>query len=144
MIGTLVALALALAGAPDDPSPVGDYDGSRREMVARLSLGEDGRFRYAVSLGGLDEEADGAWRIADGRVLLTSDPVTRPAIDLVEQAPGPRGRLRVVLDMPQGGDPQFFDVRLDGNRPAMVQMGTEGRDIELSARQPVRVTMTLG
>lgn len=144
MIRIVMALALfAAAGAQEADSPVGRYDGSRHELAAGLELTADGRFAYAASMGGLDEVADGRWRVADGRVLLTSDPVTPPEIALVERSAGPRGRLQVALDTPQGGDPGFFDLRLDGNTPALVQMGEQGRDIPLTARAPLRVTMVL-
>lgn len=110
----LATLLLLTAAAPADPAHsaalVGEYDGHQMEMAAGLELKADGRFRYALSYGALDEEAAGSW-VADQRsVVLTSDPVTPPRFSLVEQKMGPAKELRVTLDVPHGMNAQYFDA----------------------------------
>lgn len=57
------------------------------EMAAGLELTADGRFRYRLSYGALDEESAGTWAAEGDHVVLTTDPVARPRITLVEQKP---------------------------------------------------------
>ncbi len=49
------------------------YDGHQMEIAAALELTDNGRFRYALSYGALDEEAQGRWRFDDGNVRLTTE-----------------------------------------------------------------------
>lgn len=137
-------IAVALAGAQAQPaSPVSLYDGGGFEMAAGLELAADGRFRYALSVGAYDEEASGRWRIEDGRLLLSSDPVTPPAIALVSQAAGTRGRLDIAFEGPRGIDPQYFELRLTGDEAREVPLeGAETR-IDLPVGRPVRLSLAL-
>jgi hypothetical protein len=62
MIKPLLATLLLLTGAApaDTAHPaalVGEYAGHQMEMGAGLELRADGRFRYALSYGAIDEEA---------------------------------------------------------------------------------------
>ena len=107
----LLALATASVAAPAMAQPaslVGTYDGRQMEIAAGLQLGADGRFRYALSYGALDEQATGKWALHGDRVLLTSDPVTAPRVVLVSHARGTPGLLRVDLDVPNGISRQYF------------------------------------
>lgn len=113
----LGALALLVATPPaDEAHPValvGAYDGHQMEMAAGLELAADGRFRYALSYGALDEEAAGTWLADHGAVVLTSDPVTAPRIAMTGQTTGPSGELRITLDMPEGGmTRQLFEAEI--------------------------------
>jgi hypothetical protein len=113
----LAALLLLPVAAPvDEAHPaalVGTYDGHQMEMAAGLELTADGRFRYALSYGGLDEEAAGNWAVDHGTVVLTSDPVTAPRIVMTGQKMGPAGELRIALDMPEGGmTRQLFEAEI--------------------------------
>jgi len=110
----LATLLLLTAAAPADPAHpaalVGEYDGHQMEMGAGLELKADGRFRYMLSYGAIDEEANGSWVADHGTVVLTSDHVTPPRIAMVDQKAGPAKELRVTLDVPQGVNPQLFDA----------------------------------
>jgi hypothetical protein len=111
----LAGLLLLPAAAPvDEAHPaalVGVYDGHQMEMAAGLELQADGRFRYALSYGALDEEAAGSWVADHGTVVLTSDPVTAPRIVMTGQKAGAAGELRIALDIPAGGmTRQLFDA----------------------------------
>ena len=64
----LLAVTLAFAApVARAASLVGTYDGGQMEIAAGLELKADGRFRYALSYGALDEEA-----AADGRRAATA------------------------------------------------------------------------
>ncbi|MES2042420.1 MAG: hypothetical protein V4475_01000 [Pseudomonadota bacterium] len=110
----LATLLLLTAAAPADPAHpaalVGEYDGHQMEMAAGLELKADGRFRYGLSYGALDEEAEGNWVADHGSVVLTSDHVTPPRFMLVEQKAGPAKELRIAIDVPRGMNPQYFDA----------------------------------
>jgi hypothetical protein len=109
---TLVTAAFAVAAPTmaQSPSLVGTYDGRQMEMAAGLELLADGRFRYALAYGALDEQAAGKWSLRGDQVLLTSDPVRAPRFVLVSQGRGAPGMLRVDLDLPKGVSRQYFDA----------------------------------
>lgn len=104
-----MAFLLALA-AQAAAALAGTYDGHQMELAAGLELRADGRFDYGLAYGALDETGQGRWVVADGRVLLTSDPVTPPRILLAARGPAPAGTLRVTLATPPGISPQYFDA----------------------------------
>ena len=98
--------------AESQASLVGTYDGNQMEMAVSLELTADGRFRYALSYGALDEQAAGRWTTRGNQVLLTSDPVTPPRFVLVSQGRGADGMLQVQLDVPRGVSRQYFNALL--------------------------------
>jgi hypothetical protein len=115
MFKPLLAMVMLLpAAAPADPAHpvalIGEYDGHQMEMGAGLELKADGRFRYALSYGAIDEEANGSWVADHGAVVLTSDHVTPPRLVMLDQITGPANELRVALDVPHGVNPQLFDA----------------------------------
>ncbi|MGH6781140.1 MAG: hypothetical protein ACREB5_03410 [Sphingomonadaceae bacterium] len=130
----LVAIALG-CGAPvwaqNPAAPVGRYDGSQPEMAVALELGKDGRFRYGLSYGALDERAEGVWAVENGTLYLTSQPkVTPPRFALVEDKPAPKGALSVRLSDPDalGGFPLTLIVTIAGeDRPRYIDADEEGR-----------------
>lgn len=101
-----------------DPAPttqlVGEYVHSQRELVAGIRLSGDGRFEYGLTVGSLDERAQGRWKVAGSRVDLTSDPrpvaptITTGRIDL---APGEPFAMRVLA--PNGRDMPGVDLRIE-------------------------------
>jgi hypothetical protein len=133
-LGAIFALTLA-ANAQVAP---GYYDGSQMEMGAGLKLGADGRFRFGLSYGALDESAEGRWSVVDGRVVLVSDPVTPPQFELVAQKPSAANRLEVALDVPQGLSRQLFAATIefaDGRHEAL-RLGDETSAIKIEAANP--------
>lgn len=108
------ALALAAPAAQAAPAPclAGQYDGGATEIAAGLVLASDGRFRYGLSYGALDERAEGRWESDGTKVFLTSDPVTPPRFSLVGEEPAPTGEFRLRLDLPDGISPQYFNALL--------------------------------
>ena len=71
----LAPLALILA----QPAGVaGLYETQQMEVAAALELKPDGRFRYVLTYGAVDEAAQGRWTRTRDTVRLTSDP--RPKV----------------------------------------------------------------
>jgi hypothetical protein len=139
----------ALAAEPpaviDMKRLAGRYDGGQTEIAALLELGADGRFRYALSYGALDEEARGRWEVAGSRVVLTSDPVAAPAFVLLSARPLPDDRLKVRLDLPQGMNRQYFNARarLADGRSIERPFAEEGLDAPLEPGERV-VSVSIG
>ena len=104
------ALTISARQANAQASLVGIYDGNQMEMAVGLELTADGRFRYALAYGALDEQATGRWTTRGNQVLLTSDPVTPPRFVLVSQGRGADGLLQVQLDVPRGVSRQYFNA----------------------------------
>lgn len=134
------------APAKSQACRTGSYDGHQMEMAAGLELSGDGRFRYGLSYGAMDEEAAGRWESDGTNVFLTSDPVVPPRFTLERKGTAPAGQLVVKLEVPHGLSPQYFDVRLifaDG-RASQSQLSEEGLVIPLkSGEQVVSATLLL-
>lgn len=135
-----------VAPGPKPASLAGSYDGHEPEIAARLELRPDGRFRYALSYGALDEEAAGRWDFDGSRVLLTSDPLVPPKFALIAARPTRVHRLKLTLDLPQGMERQYFMARLslsDG-RSIERQLGDDGLVLPLGPSERLRsVALTL-
>ena len=147
---TLLALVTLAIAAPVSAQTVaslaGTYDGHQTEMGAGLRLKEDGRFEYGLVYGALDEAGQGRWVVKDGRVLLTSDPVTPPRFAFTGQKPGSAGILRIALETPRGISPQYFDavVTFARGETRGGQLTEEGLSLPFeSADPPVSVRMFL-
>jgi hypothetical protein len=115
---SLSAVAIPAFGGAGQTAPessaqlVGTYDGHQMEMAVGLELRADGRFDYGLSYGALDESASGTWRVDEGRVLLTSDPVTPPRFAFLDQQPVSDGKTYLTLDLPDGWSRQVFDAEI--------------------------------
>ncbi len=146
----LLPLLLMLATAAADPHPrklVGQYDGGQTEMAAGLELLPDGRFRYALSYGALDEQAAGRWHAEGGKVILDSDPVKAPVFALLGQAAAPAGQAMIALETPRGMNVQYFEAALlfaDGSAEAG-PLSDEGLVVPVEKdRTPANVRFRLG
>lgn len=92
--------ACVAAQQAEPVSAAGVYDGSQMEMAAGLELGVDGRYRYGLSYGAVDEVSQGSWTGAEGGIVLNSDPSTPPQFELldIEENSGSAGTLILSLD----------------------------------------------
>jgi len=99
-----LVLPLLPAAAPAAPSPAGLYEIHQMEMAGGLVLKANGHFRYALSYGAADEEAEGDWT-SDGKTIrLTTKPApTPPDFELVRDDPAPKGELSLALEPPGFG-----------------------------------------
>lgn len=133
-------VAAMLAVAPADF--VGVYDGGQTEIAAGLELRADGRFRYGLSYGALDEEAEGLWTVEGGQILLTTDPAPVPArFVLLEQHAAPPGEIDIRVQGADGKPLTIADIAVlyeDGD-PDIVQAGAETRVLPLDPARPPRV-----
>ena len=95
----LLAALLAAGAGPRKASLAGEYQIETMEVGGGIELGKNGHFRFGLSYGALDEEAEGDWR-RDGRtVRLTSKPMPNPpALELIGDDPAPKGELWLVVD----------------------------------------------
>ena len=130
------ALLLLAAAAPTD-SLAGLYRTHQMEVAAALELQPGGHFRYALTYGAMDEEAEGNW-VADGTtVRLTSNPMPKePNFALVRDDAAPKGELFITLEKTDfgWGGPLHAIVRIAGEtEPALIVADEEGR-VDLRGR----------
>jgi hypothetical protein len=148
-------LAFATAGLASAAEPsaqaqqaalAGRYDGGQMEMAVALELGADGRFRYALSYGALDEQAEGTWTAADGEVQLTSDPLVLPRFVVVPGKSWSLPNLSILLDVPPGISRQYFTAHVamaDGGTIER-QLGADGLTLKLGRKdRALAVTLEL-
>jgi hypothetical protein len=120
MKALLCLLSLLLQGAAPasaERGPAGIYRlVGEQDVASGLRLREDGRFQYFLSVGALDEQAEGRWRAADGTVILATEP--KPVPPAFERASPGRtgGALSVKVSWPGGRGIAGVDLRigLDG------------------------------
>lgn len=94
----LLALLLA-AAAPAAASPAGHYEIHQMEMAGGLELQANGHFRFALSYGAVDEEAEGDWTFDGKTVRLTSNPMPKsPLFTLVRDDPAPKGEVWITVE----------------------------------------------
>lgn len=130
-------LAAALAAVPADL--VGLYDGGQTEVAAALDLRSDGSFRYGLSYGALDEEAEGSWSVDGDHVLLTTEPtVVPPRFTIAEQKTTSSGVIEVAVVDPKGRALPNIDIAVayaEGD-PDILQSREEPVEIALEAGRP--------
>lgn len=100
---------------PAAPAAVaGDYVHSQMELVAGIRLKPDWTFEYGLTVGSLDERAQGRWKVVGSRVELISDP--RPVAPVItarriDPAPGEPFAIRVLT--PNGRDMPGVDLKIE-------------------------------
>jgi hypothetical protein len=122
-------LPLLLAAAA--PPPAGIYEIHQMEMGGGLELKADGRFRYALTYGAVDEEGEGDWTFDGKTVRLTSNPMPKePSFELVRDEPAPAGELVMTLQPPGfGAGYRLEAVAVDATsgEKGLVKAGDDGR-----------------
>jgi hypothetical protein len=135
MIRRVVACLLMLLSAPAAANDrkgelAGIYDGGQMELAAGLELRADGRFRYGLAYGALDEQAEGVWTVeGDDVVLTTQPPVTPPGFVLLSDEPAPDGKLFVTLanrDLLQGLRLELLLIPEGNERPELISIDADG------------------
>jgi hypothetical protein len=132
------ALLWLAAAAP--ASPVGMYETRQMEVAAGLELKANGRFRYALSYGAVDEEGEGDWTFDGNTVRLTSNPMPkRPSFELVRDDPAPAGELSLELEDPgfQWGHPLEALARSDSAGTFEISADESG-NVDLAGKPNVR------
>lgn len=124
------AMLMSLELPPEEKAVAGAYAGAGAEIAAELVLQPDGRYRYALSHGALNERSAGVWRVEDGAVLLNGDEATPPLITFTDAGEAPAGRVETVLVLPDGLDARFFALQpVGGARADPVPVGTNGATV---------------
>src|SRR3982751_363415 len=101
MMIAFAGLLLIAAPASAAPSYAGYYETKQMEVAGGLELKADGKFRYALAYGAVDEEGEGNWTSDGNAVRLTSNPMPKaPSFELVRDDPAPKGELYMTLQDP--------------------------------------------
>lgn len=143
---------------------------TRARTASALEITPDGKFRYMLSEGAVDEAAEGRWRCVDGTLLLTSEPTPRaPEFRLGSIKDGEEAPFSLLVTWPDGAGIPAVDFQLDfasgesvtgytqsygwsrdlgGRRPISVRVsepffGTVSPPIPLPDRDHIRVTIIL-
>jgi hypothetical protein len=109
------------------------------EMGGALELKPDGRFRYGLSYGPVDEEGAGDWTFDGQTVRLTSNPMPRaPSFELVHDEPAPKGELYLKLEDPgfEWGHPLEALASPDMKTGFKMSAGDTGR-VDHAGRPPI-------
>lgn len=115
MKALLCLLALLLLGvAPPGRSPAGSYRlVGEQDVASGLQLGRDGRFRYFLIAGALDERAEGRWSAAGDVVILKTEPKPVPPLFRAESpTKSAEAALSVKVGAPDGWGISGVDVRI--------------------------------
>lgn len=110
----LSALALGVAGSAAATCPTGPFRAAAGpDTASGLDIGRDGRFRYFLSEGAVDERAEGRWTCEQGRLLLTTEPTSRPAEYRLERVSrGHEAPFSLRLTWPDGDGIPTVDFRI--------------------------------
>ena len=129
----MLAVAAWLSIAAAAP-PGGLYEVRQMEIGGALELSKNGRFRYALTYGALDEQASGRWSF-DGKVVrLTTEPAPRAAkFELIADEPAPPGTLSMQLDdcADGWGAPLSAVANPNSAAPIEIRAGADGQ-VDLS------------
>jgi hypothetical protein len=115
------------------------YETHQMEVAAGLELKADHRFRYALSYGAVDEEAQGTWTFNGQTVRLTSVPMPKaPSFELVRDDPAPKGELYLKLEDPgfEWGHPLYALAADESKQAFEVEADDSGR-VDLSGKPPI-------
>src|SRR5690348_7173028 len=127
----LAAVLLAALATHGHASPVGFYQVQQMEVGGALELRKNGHFRYALTYGAVDEEAEGDWTFDGKTVRLTSNPMPRaPSFELLRDDPAPPGQVVLTLDKPLFGEGYRLDAiatDAQSGEKGMVTTNDDGR-----------------
>jgi hypothetical protein len=121
-IASIAAALIAAPAAAQDSPFVGEYSlAEGPDVGGGLLIGGDGRFRYMLAAGALDERAEGRWEARGDRVCLTTDP--KPVPPAMEKGPlievdGAVPTLLVTWPNGTGIPGVDFTISFDSGNPA--------------------------
>ncbi|HYD37046.1 MAG TPA: hypothetical protein VEA60_05500 [Allosphingosinicella sp.] len=132
----LLLLLLSLSLAPGDAvaakarSPAGDYRlVGEQDVASGIRLTPDGRFRYFLIAGALDEQAEGRWSLAGRSIVLVTEPKPRPPkFRRGESRRTGEAALTVKVASPDGRGIAGIDLRLgfDEGEPILAYTQEDG------------------
>jgi hypothetical protein len=122
----MLLLACA-APAAAERGPAGTYRlVGEQDAASGLQLRSGGSFRYFLSAGALDEQAEGRWHAADGVVTLTTEP--KPVPPVFQRSPPARtgsASLTVKVKSPTGSGIAGVDLRIGFDEGAPLEDYTQ-------------------
>lgn len=113
---SIISLIFLLLGEPAVAAgdPAGHYRlVGEQDVASGLVLTRDGRFRYFLMAGALDEQAEGRWRLDGGRLMLTTEP--KPVPPSFARGPSSRSAeapLTLKVSWPDGRGIAGVDLRI--------------------------------
>lgn len=127
----MLVAALLLVAAPTASTVAGTYEIHHMEMGGGLELKPDGHFRYALTYGAMDEEAEGDWTFDGKTVRLTSNPMPKaPEFTLVRDDPAPKGEVWISVEKAGfnwDGGIEAVASALGLSEKGLVRSGSDGR-----------------
>lgn len=140
----LAGLAVVCSTAAEARSP---YAGRYRiangpDTAGGLDLGADGRFRYVLIEGALDEHAEGSWTETAGDIRLTTDPKPVPpsfARGPDAKSDGGAGAPAIHVRLADGRDLAGVDFRLGLTGGSSVAGYTQAEGWSFADAQPRRI-----
>lgn len=116
-----LALAVAAPAAPATESPAGRYRlAGGPDVASEIELLPNGRFRYFLAAGSLDERAEGSWTAEGRRVRMATEPKpVPPAFTAAASGRADEAAMTVKVSGPGGGGIAGIDVEVgfDGGEP---------------------------
>jgi hypothetical protein len=140
--GLLIALGLAGPAMAAD-CPAGRFRAAAGpDPASGLEIREDGHFRYFLSVGAVDEEAEGVWTCDKGTLRLTTQPAPKPAAFRLDKVTdGEDAPFALVVTWPNGQGVPAVDFRIDfsSGEPVTGYTQQDGWDRDLGDRWPTAV-----
>lgn len=114
LLALLLLLSLPAGADASERGPAGVYRlVGVQDAASGLALESDGRFRYFLIYGALDEQAEGRWSVANGVVTLVTEPKpVPPAFSRDPSGKTGSAPLSVKVRLPDGSGVALVDLRI--------------------------------
>ena len=144
LMGLLATIVAAPAQATD--CPIGMFIAAAGPDTASvLDIREDGNFRYLLSVGAVDESAEGRWACDAGTLLLTTAPMPKaPAFTLGKMIEGAGKPFSIFVSLPNGRGIAGVDFILEMDSGAPIEDYTQesGWSGDLGGRKPRSISVS--
>lgn len=136
-LALLMLLAVGSGVAAKERSPAGDYRlVGEQDVASGIRLKTDGRFQYFLIAGALDEQAEGRWSAAGGRVALVTEPKpVPPSFTRAEARKTDSATLAVKVGSPEGRGIAGVDLRIGFDEGAPIEAYTQEDGWSLPAEE---------
>jgi len=114
------------------------------DTASMLEITPNGRFRYGMSEGAMDEQAEGRWTCEGGTLKLTTEPTPKPAAFTLDKVTdGEEAPFTLIVTWPDGRGVALVDFRLDfdGAEPVMGYTQQDGWSRDLDGHIPKAVQL---